>query len=30
MRGLYGVDRAALENTVFPGLLLPDDPGFLL
>jgi uncharacterized protein (DUF1501 family) len=30
MRGLYGVDRAALESTVFPGLLLPEDPGFLL
>lgn len=30
IRGLYGLERTALESTVFPGLLLPGDPGFLL
>jgi uncharacterized protein (DUF1501 family) len=29
LRGLYGLDRAALESVVFPGLVLPDDPGLL-
>ncbi|WP_309667422.1 DUF1501 domain-containing protein [Tabrizicola sp.] len=30
MRGLYGLDRGVLESTVFPGLEMGDDPGFLL
>ncbi|SEV95283.1 Uncharacterized conserved protein, DUF1501 family [Cognatiyoonia koreensis] len=30
MRGLFGVDRAVLERSVFPGLDLGDDPGLLL
>ncbi|MEH7827450.1 DUF1501 domain-containing protein [Gemmobacter denitrificans] len=29
MRGLYGFDRAVLENAVFPGLQMGDDPGLL-
>ncbi len=29
LRGLYGFDRALIEGTVFPGLILPDDPGLL-
>lgn len=29
LRGLYGVDRAALETTIFPGLSLGEDPGLL-
>lgn len=29
MRGLYGFDRALLENTVFPGLTMGPDPGLL-
>ena len=30
MRGLYGLDRSVLEDTVFPGLELGRDPGLLL
>lgn len=30
LRGLYGLDRAGLETAVFPGLILPADPGLLL
>lgn len=30
MRGLIGVDRAQLEQVVFPGLDMGDDPGLLL
>ena len=30
MRGLFGLDRSLIENTVFPGLDLGDDPGLLL
>ncbi|MEM7733759.1 MAG: DUF1501 domain-containing protein [Pseudomonadota bacterium] len=30
MRGLFGLDRGLVENTVFPGLDLGDDPGLLL
>lgn len=30
MRGMFGLDRATLENTVFPGLDLGSDPGLLL
>ncbi len=30
MRGLYGFDRALLENTVFPGLAMGDDPRVIL
>jgi len=30
MRGAFGIDRAALEGTVFPGLDLGEDPGLLL
>lgn len=30
MRGLIGLDRSVLENSVFPGLDLGDDPGLLL
>ena len=30
LRGLYGVDTAAIEATVFPGLDLGNDPGLLL
>ncbi|MDR5651161.1 DUF1501 domain-containing protein [Ruixingdingia sedimenti] len=29
MRGLFGVDRAVLERTVFPGLDMGGDPGLL-
>ncbi len=29
MRGLYGLDRAALEDTIFPGMDLGDDPGLI-
>ncbi len=29
MRGLYGLDRAVLERSVFPGLQMGDDPGLL-
>ena len=29
MRGLYGLDRAVLEGSVFPGLQMGDDPGLL-
>lgn len=30
LRGLYGMERGFLENTVFPGLLMDDDPGLIL
>jgi uncharacterized protein (DUF1501 family) len=30
MRGLFGLDRAVLETTIFPGLDIGDDPGILL
>ncbi|MEM6588900.1 MAG: DUF1501 domain-containing protein [Pseudomonadota bacterium] len=30
MRGLFGLDRGLIENTVFPGLDLGDNPGLLL
>lgn len=30
LRGLYGLDRAVLETSVFPGLQMGDDPGLLL
>jgi uncharacterized protein (DUF1501 family) len=30
MRGLYGLDRAVLENSIFPGLQMGADPGLLL
>ena len=30
MRGLFGLDRSLLENTVFPGMSLEADPGLLL
>lgn len=30
LRGLYGVDAAAIETVVFPGLDLGEDPGLLL
>lgn len=30
IRGLFGLDRAALEGSVFPGLDLGDDPGIIL
>ena len=30
MRGLLGVDRSAIEGSIFPGLDLGDDPGLLL
>lgn len=30
LRGLYGLDRAVLEASVFPGLQMGDDPGLLL
>ena len=29
MRGLFGVERATLENTIFPGLDMGSDPGIL-
>lgn len=30
LRGMYGFDRAVLEGSVFPGLDMGGDPGFLL
>lgn len=30
MRGLFGIDRSVLEQTVFPGLIMGDDPGLIL
>ena len=30
LRGLYGLDRAVLENTIFPGLQMGADSGLLL
>lgn len=30
LRGLYGLDRAVLEGSVFPGLQMGPDPGLLL
>ncbi len=30
LRGLYGFDKSLIENTIFPGLILPRDPGLLL
>ena len=30
LRGLYGLDRAVLEGSVFPGLQMAADPGLLL
>ena len=30
MRGLFGLERSVLEQSVFPGLDLGDDPGLLL
>ncbi|WP_417205521.1 DUF1501 domain-containing protein [Antarctobacter sp.] len=30
LRGLYGVERTALEATIFPGLDMGEDPGLLL
>lgn len=30
MRGLFGIDRSALEGTVFPGLDMGADPGLLI
>ncbi|SEP86739.1 DUF1501 domain-containing protein [Thalassovita taeanensis] len=30
MRGLFGLDKAVLENAVFPGMQLETAPGFLL
>jgi len=30
MRGLYGFDRALLQNKVFPGLEMGEDPGLIL
>ncbi|MCM2561605.1 DUF1501 domain-containing protein [Lutimaribacter sp. EGI FJ00015] len=30
MRGLYGFDRALIENVIFPGLEMGDDPGLIL
>lgn len=30
MRGLYGFDRALLQDKVFPGLQMGDDPGLIL
>lgn len=29
MRGLYGLDRGLLESSIFPGLSMGEDPGFL-
>ncbi|MEC3862415.1 DUF1501 domain-containing protein [Mesobacterium sp. TK19101] len=29
MRGLFGLERSVLENSIFPGLELGDDPGHL-
>jgi uncharacterized protein (DUF1501 family) len=30
LRGLYGLDKHLIERTIFPGLILPPDPGLLL
>ena len=30
MRGMYGLDKGLLQDTVFPGLLMDPDPGFLV
>jgi uncharacterized protein (DUF1501 family) len=30
MRGLYGFDRALLQDKVFPGLEMGEDPGLIL
>lgn len=30
LRGLYGFDKGLIEKTIFPGLILPPNPGFLL
>jgi uncharacterized protein (DUF1501 family) len=30
LRGMYGFDKGLIENTIFPGLILPRDPGLLL
>ena len=30
MHGLYGLDKGLLQSTVFPGLIMAPDPGFLL
>lgn len=30
MRGLYGVSKTQLSDTIFPGLQLPHDPGLIL
>ncbi|MGB0799093.1 MAG: DUF1501 domain-containing protein, partial [Planktomarina sp.] len=29
MRGLYGFDRTTIENAIFPGLQMGDDPGII-
>jgi uncharacterized protein (DUF1501 family) len=29
MRGMYGLDQGLLQDTVFPGLIMDPDPGFL-
>lgn len=29
MRGMFGIEASALESTIFPGLDLGSDPGFL-
>ncbi len=30
LRGMYGFDKSLIEQTIFPGLILPRDPGLLL
>jgi hypothetical protein len=30
MRGLYGFDRGLLQDKVFPGLEMGEDPGLIL
>jgi uncharacterized protein (DUF1501 family) len=30
LRGMYGFDKGLIEQTIFPGLILPRDPGLLL
>ncbi len=30
LRGLYGLDKGLIEKSIFPGLILPPDPGLLL
>ena len=30
MRGLYGFDKGLIEQSIFPGLILPPDPGLIL